>query len=205
MTTNKQLTELANSLNNRGFRDVRILDNRKSLCLAFRKELDSAESVGFGGSITTRDLGLPDLAKAMGKRVWDHWQTTGDKTLIRRKQLSADLFVSAVNAITENGIIVNADGIGNRVAATIFGPKKILFIITPNKIRGTLEEAIERVRTVATPLNAKRLKTSPPCVTDMKCHHCLDSRRMDRVFVIHEYCPMETDFSIFILNEPMGY
>ena len=205
MMTNNPLRELAHWLNRRGFQDVKCFEETEALRAAFREKLDSAKSVGFGGSVTTRELGLPGLAKSMGKTVWDHWQTNSKKALIRRKQLSADLFVSAVNAITEDGIIVNADGIGNRVAASIFGPKRVLFIVTPNKIRKTLGAAIERVRTIATPLNAKRLGASPPCAEDMKCRHCLDSHRMDRVFVIHEYCPMETDFSIFILNKPMGY
>ncbi len=202
---NRELTGLIRHFNKRGFRNVSIFETQEALQSAFEKELKNVKSVGFGGSITTRELDLPRLARKHGKIVFDHWETDVEKNAVRRKQLSADLFVTAVNAVTENGIIVNADGIGNRVAASIFGPKNILFVVTSNKLCTTLPEAIKRVRDIATPLNARRLGLSPPCVADMQCHGCIGEERVDRVFVIHEYCPMETRFVIFILNQSMGY
>ncbi len=199
------MVHLAAQFNRRGFQNVKVFADRKQLCSAFEQELANVNSVGFGGSVTTRELGLPALANKKGKTVWDHWAPMVDKMLTRRNQISADLFVTAVNAVTEDGIIVNADGIGNRVAASIFGPKTILFIVTPNKLSGNLTEAIARVRNTATALNARRLGINSPCASDMQCHDCLDENRLDRVYVIHEYCPAESKFVIFILNEPMGY
>lgn len=196
---------LRHQLKRRGFEHVFLFEDRTQLRAAFEQELIRVNSVGFGGSVTTRELKLPDLARKKGKLILDHWAPDVDKTVTRRQQLTADLFVTAVNAVTESGIIVNADGIGNRVAASIFGPKNILFIITPNKICRAISEALSRIRNVATPSNAKRLCVTPPCVSDMKCHGCLDENRLDRVFVIHEYCPAGSRFVIFILNESMGY
>jgi len=204
MTSDAQ-NRLAAHFNRRGFQNVKVFDDRKQLCAAFEKELIGVSSVGFGGSVTTRKLKLPDLSRKAGKIVWDHWDPEGDKSVTRRQQLSSDLFVTAVNAVTEDGIIVNSDGIGNRAAASIFGPKNILFIVTPNKLCKNLSKAVARIRNVATPLNAERLGATPPCVSDMRCHGCLDESRLDRVFVIHEYCPAGSRFVIFILNEPMGY
>ncbi|MCK5880074.1 MAG: lactate utilization protein [Holophagae bacterium] len=203
--TSEAVTRLAAQFNRRGFQNVKVFANREQLSIAFEQELVGINSVGFGGSVTTRELGLPGLARNKGKTVWDHWHPGTDKAVAREHQLSADLFVTAVNAVTEDGIIVNADGIGNRVAASIFGPKNILFIVTPNKLSKGLTEAIARVRNIATPLNARRLGVPSPCVSDMRCHDCMDENRLDRVFVIHEYCPSGSRFIIFILNEPMGY
>ncbi|NOZ13773.1 MAG: hypothetical protein GXO69_09030 [Acidobacteria bacterium] len=202
---NEKLAGLVRHFHRRGFRDVGLFETREALLAAFKKELENVVSVGFGGSVTTRELDLPGLAREQGKIVFDHWEPDVDKAAIRKKQLSSDLFVTAVNAVTEDGIIVNADGIGNRVAASVFGPENILFIVTSNKLSTTLQEAVKRVRNIATPLNARRLGLSPPCVSDMQCHGCIGEKRVDRVFVIHEYCPSGTRFVIFILNQSMGY
>ncbi len=203
--SSEQLSRLAAGFRGRGFQEITLFDSRKALCAAFEQELANVDSVGFGGSVTTRELGLPAIARGLGKAVFDHWEPGVDKVTARQNQLSAGLFVTAVNAVTEDGIIVNADGIGNRVAASIFGPGNILFVVTENKIVKDVTEAIARIRTRATPLNAKRLGVSPPCVSDMQCHDCRGETRLDRVFVIHEYCPANTRFVIFILNQPMGY
>lgn len=203
--TSEAMTLLAAQFGRRGFQNVHLFADRKQLNVAFEQELAGINSVGFGGSVTTRELGLPNLARKKGKIVWDHWHPGTDKAVARERQLSADLFVTAVNAVTEEGIIVNADGIGNRVAASIFGPKNILFIVTPNKLSKNLAKAVARIRNIATPMNARRLGVNPPCVSDMRCSDCLDENRLDRVFVIHEYCPAGSRFIIFILNEPMGY
>ncbi len=43
---------------------------------------------------------------------------------LRRRGLTADVMIASTNAITLDGRLVNLDGMGNRVAAMAFGPKK---------------------------------------------------------------------------------
>jgi len=48
--------------------------------------------------------------------------------------------VTSTNAITLDGKLVNLDGLGNRVAAMIFGPKKVILITGMNKVVPDVEQ-----------------------------------------------------------------
>ena len=101
--------------------------------------------VGVGGSITIRELGVLDQLKAKGNTVFDHWVpglSREESLEIRKAQMSSDLFLSSSNAITMNGELVNIDGVGNRVNAINFGPKKVILVAGFNKIAGDVDEAI---------------------------------------------------------------
>lgn len=69
------------------------------------------------------------------------------------------------SAITEEGELYNVDGNGNRVAALIYGPQRVIVVAGVNKIVRNLEEAISRVKYVAAPANGVRLGTIPPAPT----------------------------------------
>ncbi len=199
------LETLKSNLLMRGYEAVHIV-NRTRLIHWFDRYIVRFQTVGFGGSITTRQLGLPDRCRRAGQTVLDHWDVPDEmKNSVRHEQLSADLFVTAVNAVTSDGILVNADGMGNRVAASIFGPSAVLWIITPNKIVDNLADAFHRIRHVATPKNARRLGIKTPCAPDMICRQCLSEQKIDRVYSIFEYCPSGNKQSIILLDEPLGY
>lgn len=138
------------------------------------------EEVGFGGSVTLQELGLYDRL-AEHNRVYWHWVDPDERFRVG----VFTIYLSSVNAIAETGEIVNIDGSGNRVAATIFGPKKVYFIAGKNKIRPDLATAIDRARNVASPLNAKRLERKTPCIVDGKCHDCNSPERICGVMAIH--------------------
>ena len=95
---------------------------------------------------------------------------------LQREILTSDVFLVGTNAITLNGELVNMDGLGNRVAAMIFGPPKVLVVVGVNKIVRDLEEGISRIKAIAGPANAKRHEfpkdRRPPCVVSGFCSEC---------------------------------
>ena len=88
------------------------------------------------------------------------------------KAFSADYYLTSANAISEDGVIVNIDGNGNRVAAITWGPKHVVFVIGMNKVAQTVEGALARARSTAAPINAQRFEIKTPCQADGRCHNC---------------------------------
>ena len=132
-------------------------------------------SVTWGGSMTVRDMGIPQALKERGTlEVLDRdlVDDPQEKQQMYLRAFSADVFLSSANAISEDGVIVNIDGNGNRVAAISWGPKKVIFIIGLNKVAQTVEAAIARARSTASPINAQRFDIATPCHTDGMCHNC---------------------------------
>ena len=132
-------------------------------------------SVTWGGTMTVRDLGIPQYLKDRGTlEVLDRdlAETPEDKQDIYLKAFSADVYLSSANAISEDGVIVNIDGNGNRVAAITWGPKKVIFVIGLNKVAQNVEAALARARSTASPINAARFNIKTPCHTDGVCHNC---------------------------------
>ena len=88
------------------------------------------------------------------------------------RAFTTDVYLSSANAISEDGVIVNIDGNGNRVAAITWGPKKVIFVVGMNKVAQTVEAALTRARSVASPINAHRFDIDTPCQKDGACHNC---------------------------------
>ena len=131
-------------------------------------------SVTWGGSMTVRDLGIPDMLRRRGTlEVLDRDLVEGEAVQdIYLRAFTADVYLTSANAISEDGVIVNVDGNGNRVAAITWGPKKVIFIIGMIKVAQTVEAALSRARGTASPINAKRFDIKTPCQVDGMCHNC---------------------------------
>ncbi|MBR5086537.1 MAG: lactate utilization protein [Muribaculaceae bacterium] len=132
-------------------------------------------SVTWGGSMTVRDLGIPQALKDRRTlNVFDRdvVEDPEEKQQMYLRAFTADVYLSSANAISEDGVIVNIDGNGNRVAAITWGPKKVIFVIGLNKVAQTVEAAIARARSVASPINAQRFDIKTPCHVDGVCHNC---------------------------------
>jgi len=168
--------------------------------------IPSSAIVGIGGSVSIREINLIETLTARGNTVLEHWlQPEENVTTIMRKQLNSDVFVASSNAVTEDGKLINIDKAGNRVAAMIFGPKKVILIIGINKIVKDLEEGIRRVRNIAAPMNAKRRGDKTPCVTTGICTDCETPDRVCRVVTIMEKKPSRTDMTLIIVGEELGF
>ena len=115
-------------------------------------------SISWGGSMTFVASGLYDeLKQSRSMTVLDTFDKdiSAEESLERRRQsLLVDLYITGTNALTESGMLVNLDMIGNRIAALTFGPKDVILIIGRNKIVPGLEEAMDRVKDIAAPDNA---------------------------------------------------
>ena len=137
--------------------------------------IDDGSSVTWGGTMTVRDLGIPDALRSRGTlEVLDRdlVETPEEKLAMYLRAFSTDVYLTSANAISEDGVIVNIDGNGNRVAAITWGPKKVIFVIGMNKVAQTVEAALARVRGTASPINAARFDIKTPCHVDGVCHNC---------------------------------
>ena len=137
--------------------------------------IPDGSSITWGGSMTIRDMGLPDALRKKGTYgVLDRDLVEGndEKVQMYVRAFTTDVYLSSANAISEDGVIVNIDGNGNRVAAITWGPKKVIFIIGLNKVAQTVEAALARARSTASPINAARFEIKTPCQVDGACHNC---------------------------------
>ena len=172
------------------------------------KHITPNQRVGVGGSVTIRELGILEQLEAKGHTLYDHWKPglSKEKVLeIRKSQMTSDLFLSSVNAVTLNGELVNIDFAGNRVNATTYGPGKVILVAGYNKIVEDVQEAIKRIKNVAAPINARRLNIDVPCAKVGKCVDCNSPNRICRVVVIHERKPFLTDMLVILVGEELGY
>ena len=138
-------------------------------------------------------------------RTFQDGYSRAQKTYWRRQALHADLFVSGTNALTCNGQLVNVDMVGNRVAGITFGPEHVVLFIGTNKITDNLEKAMERIRTIAAPLNAIRhphLHT--PCQKTQTCMNCQSTDRLCNTWTITEKSFPQKRIKIILINEPLG-
>ena len=201
------LQKTIENLRKNGF-DARLVHNKEEACTLIAEYIVPYGSVGFGGSMTVRQLGLPDLARAHKASVYDHWKpnlTQEEKTEMMRKCLTGDLYIASANAISANGKIFNIDGNGNRVAALTFGPKKVVIVAGRNKIAADDEKAIARMKTVACPQNAARLNAKTPCVKLGYCEDCQAPERICKIISVMEKKPGLTDITVIIIDEELGY
>ncbi len=155
-------------------------------------------TVAIGGSMTAEQMGLYEELSKNNKVHW-HWRKPieGASNNILQDARQAEIYISSVNAISEQGDIVNIDGTGNRVSATIFGHKKVFFLIGKNKLAETLEEAVERAKTKAAKLNAERIFKEK-----------MDEKSVDKISCVLSVFwrkPTSCPYEVILINEDLGY
>lgn len=179
--------------------------------------IEKGATVGVGGSVTLNKLGVLDILRQGDYNFLDRYATT-DRTEIDNifhKSLLADYYFTSSNAITENGELYNVDGTNNRVAALLFGPKNVIVIAGVNKIVKDLDEAQKRVKTVAAPLNCKRLGKKTYCAEKGICaaldgangmaDGCSSPDRICRNYVISGPQVQKNRIKVILVNEELGY
>jgi len=123
----------------------------------------------------------------------------------RKLALASDLFLTGTNAITTAGQLVNLDMVGNRVAGITFGPEHVVILVGTNKITEDLAAAMERIKTVAAPLNAKRhADFNTPCRLTGKCADCRSPQRICNTWTITEKSYPVGRIKIILINEALG-
>ena len=172
------------------------------------RQIPREATVGVGGSITVREMGIPEALIRRGQKVYDHWQekTKEARHAIGRLQQQSDYFLTSTNALTLDGKLINVDASGNRVASMIFGPSHVIVVAGINKIVPNLEAGLARLRNIAAPKNCQRRQDPTPCARDLVCRDCESPGRLCRVTTIIERKPFGLrSLSVYIIGEELGY
>lgn len=146
-------------------------------------EAERPQLVSFGDSTTMRATGIIEWMQEDGRlKVLDGFDASmpyDERLEIRRQALLSDLFITGVNAITEQGTLHWLDKVGNRIAPVAFGPRKVIIVAGRNKITADREKAEERIRRIAAPQNvARHPGFRTPCA---KTGVCMDCNSQDRI------------------------
>lgn len=201
MDLNKTIT----SLKRNGY-DVSVFKTGEEACRYLNQQIDGT-TTGVGGSVTLQQLGICEQLSAHNEVCW-HWGDAGGKSAedIRRAAAAAKVYLTSVNAISEDGEMINIDGHGNRLASSLYGHEKVYFVAGVNKIAPDLASAVARARNTAAPLNAKRLDCKTPCaVRGDKCYDCRSAERICGAMVIHYRKMTSCEMEVILIEENLGY
>ncbi len=170
--------------------------------------VEDGSLVAHGGAMTLHELGVLDWLRTRNIDFLDRNKkgiTDAKVGNIRRQGLLSDVYFTSSNAITETGHLFNVDGIGNRVAAMIYGPKRVIVIAGANKIVADDNAAIERARRVAIPLNNIRLNRGTPCIESGYCDDGCSDKCVASSFVFLKNQMMRNRIHVLILEGSYGY
>ncbi len=165
--------------------------------------IPEGSSVTMGGSMSAQEIGLVAAVKEGNYRFID--RHAGDPRAAMLAGYDADVFLSSVNAMTDDGVLVNIDGNSNRVSAICQGPKKVIFIVGMNKVCGDLDGAMKRARNVAAPTNAQRFGLSTPCAKTGKCMDCKSPDTICCQFLITRFSRHAGRIHVILVNDTLGF
>ncbi len=202
----KRLEVAVGALERNGFA-AEVCADRAAATARVVAEAADAHTVGFGGSVTLGELGLPQRLAAEGKECLIHGApglTLEERVAVMRRQLTCDLFLTSANAVTLDGQLVNVDATGNRIGAMTFGPRKVLVVAGVNKLAENAADGVRRLKAWTAPPNAHRLSFKTPCATAGVCSDCKSPDRICRVVHVMERRPRLTDLRVLLVAEELG-
>ncbi len=198
-------TKLKVNLENKGYR-VSVFDKKEDAAQYLDGQIDG-KTVGFGGSVTLHEMNLFGMLSTHNTVYW-HDEKPENMTVMETRTAAtrAEIYISSVNGISEQGEIVNIDNTGNRVAAISYGPSKIYLVVGANKVAKDYEAALFRARNIAAPLNAKRLNRKTPCALNGdKCYDCKSPERICRNLSVLWDKPTGAEYELILVEEHLGY
>jgi len=201
-----RIARAVEAFNRRGFA-ARAFDASGEAVEFFFSDLEPGETIGYGGSETTRQLGVLDRLRDGSHRFLDRgkYGSSYDEQLdIRRQTLCADVMIASTNAASIDGALVNIDGASNRVAGLSFGPGRVYLFVGRNKLCDDLERAVHRAKNVAAVALAIQLGKNTPCTTTGVCHDCASPDRICRTVSIIERCKPAGRIHLLFVNEDLG-
>lgn len=185
-----------------------LVSNKEELLDKIQELINDGDLIGCGGSMSLFETGIIDFLRNDKYKFLDRYEeglTASDLKEIFRRTFSADAYFTSTNAITENGELYNVDGTGNRIAAMLYGPDKVIVIAGVNKIVKDLDEAIRRNKEICAPANAKRLGTKTPCKTVGYCMECSSPDRICCEYAVIKKQRSANRIHVIFLNESFGY
>ena len=164
-------------------------------------------SVGWGGTMSAVEIGLLDAVRTGNYEAIDreNAKTKEEKDKMGMACLGADVFITGANAMSLDGQMVNIDGTGNRVAAIIYGPKQVLVVVGMNKVCDSIEDAVCRARTVASPMNKQRFNNETPCAITGICADCKSEGCICNQIVITRHCRPTGRICFLVVGEELGF
>lgn len=203
----KDLAEkLIPNLEKRNF-EAYYCDNKKEALDKAISLIDKNGTISWGGSKTLKDLNLIEVLKENDYKLIDRdsVSTPEERNELMKQGLTAKTFLTSSNAITEDGILVNIDGNGNRVAAMCYGPDSVIVIAGMNKLCKTVEDAEDRVHNVAAVKNAERFGLTKTGCSKGKCADCLSDECMCSYVVKTRRSKVKGRIKIILVGEELGF
>jgi len=188
--------------------DATFFETREEAANTVMQLIKPGMEVAFGGSQTAKQLNLQQMVMDAGATILDHnaaGLSDEQKMEVMRRQQICDVFICSSNAVSMQGELFNIDGNGNRVAAMAFGPRRVIVIAGVNKVVADEEAAWQRIRTIAAPINFKRLNRPNPCTKHGICMNCNLPTRGCNIYVATRRKPPMMEFTVFIVNESLGF
>ena len=163
-------------------------------------------SVGWGGAMSAEQIGLLDAVRSGNFNALDRERcnTPEEKEQMALACFGADVFITGANGMSLDGQMVNIDGSGNRVAAIVYGPKTVIVVAGMNKVMDTLDDALQRARTVAAPLNQQRFQLPNPCTVTGSCADCKSQTCICNQILITRHCRPVGRIKFILVGEELG-
>lgn len=199
--------------------DAYYCDTKEQACELVKTLINKGDVISCGGSVTLKQTGVYDIITSSDYNFLDRSAeglTREQVEEIYRKTFFADAFFTSTNAVTENGELYNVDGNSNRVAAILYGPKSVVVVCGVNKLVKNIEQAVNRVKTVAAPQNTVRLDCDTYCAKTGKCvslnnedselcHGCHSDGRICCNYVVCAQQRHVNRIKVIIIGEEYGY
>lgn len=198
------LQVVQNALEKRGFQ-TQVFSTSEEAKAYVLSAISPTQTVGIGGSVTVRDMGLAEALSDRGNPVYWHWREEGpNREAAHQTAATADVYLTSTNALTMTGQVVNIDGHGNRVSALLHGPGRVFILVGKNKLATNYDAAIQHIKTVSCPANARRLKLDTPCASLGYCTDCHSPQRMCSATVVLERNPSSHPMEILLIDQVLG-
>ncbi len=166
--------------------------------------IPEGSSISMGGGMSVHEIGLTKALKEGNYNFIDR-DAYEDKRQAMLMAYDADFFLSSVNAMTDDGILVNIDGNSNRVSAIAQGPKHVIFIVGMNKVCNDVDSAMKRARNVAAPTNVQRFGLSTPCASKGTCFNCKSPDTICCQILITRFSRHEGRIKVILVNDNLGF
>jgi len=205
MYYNKRGPILAKNLKSRYF-DAWYCETAQEALQKALELIPEGSTVGWGGAMSAEEIGLMDALDNGKFTLLDRAKcaTIQERDALYLKHFSADVYLCGANGLSMDGEMVNIDGTGNRLAAINYGPKTVLVIAGMNKVEDTLEDAVNRARTVAAPLNQQRFLRKTPCTATATCADCKSAECICNQILITRMCRPAGRIKFILVGEDLG-
>lgn len=201
---NKLLSEqIIKGLEKRNMKGYYAEDKEEALKIALDL-INEGATITMGGGMSVHEIGLVEALKKGNYNFIDRDEME-DREAAALAGFTADYFLTSANAMTQDGVLVNIDGYGNRVAATVFGPGKVIYIAGMNKVCADPEAALKRARNTAAPTNIQRFDKNTPCSKTGTCMNCTSPDCICSQILFTRYSMIPNRIHVVLVNDNLGF